>query len=177
MHIVDMLMFWGRTQPNRPALVQPEMVTTFGALADAIESISVRIDRLQLDTREPVAVSIANPSFFLAAAFALMRCGFPIALVNPPLMPHLRGAGIRNVLHDTEGQMVSGGRNIRFDMSWLPSATPPGTKSAYRERPTGTGKVTCFVSSPGELPKPFTQSIAGLSGGLGSPFGCANGHH
>ena len=37
MHVVDMVFFWARAEPDRPAIVQPEMVTTFQGLADAIE--------------------------------------------------------------------------------------------------------------------------------------------
>ena len=37
MHVVDMVFFWARTEPHRPALIQPEMVTTYQGLADAIE--------------------------------------------------------------------------------------------------------------------------------------------
>src|SRR5690349_20474230 len=96
-HVVDMVFFWAKAEPHRLALIQPEMVTSFQGLADAIESIGDRIDRLGLDTAEPVAISIANPSYFLAAIFALFRCGYSVAPVNPPLYPHLRSAGIRNL--------------------------------------------------------------------------------
>src|SRR5262249_33906984 len=99
MHVVDMVFFWARVEPDRLAIIQPEMVTTCRGLADAIESISDRIDQLGLDTGEPVAVSIANPSYFLATIFALFRCGFSVAPVNAPLLLHLRAAGIRNLIY------------------------------------------------------------------------------
>src|SRR5258708_37700861 len=93
-HVVDMVFFWARVEPHRLAIIQPEMVTSFQGLADAIESISDRIDRLGLDAGEPVAISIANPSYYLAAIFALFRCGFSVAPVNPSLYPHLPSAGL-----------------------------------------------------------------------------------
>ena len=93
-------------------------------------SISDRIDRLGLDTAEPVAISIANPSYYLATIFALFRCGFSVAPVNPRLYPHLRSAGVRNLIYDTHGQVLSGGRNVRFDMSWLPVRRPTASRSA-----------------------------------------------
>ena len=71
MNVVDMVFFWARTDPHRAAIIQPEMITTFRGLADAVESICERIDRLALDQREPIAVSLANPSFFIATAFAV----------------------------------------------------------------------------------------------------------
>src|SRR5215831_17328427 len=59
MHVVDMVFHWARIDPHRPAIILPELVTTFAGLADAIDSISNRIDQLALDPREPVATAIA----------------------------------------------------------------------------------------------------------------------
>src|SRR5262245_54085169 len=131
MHIVDMIHFWARTAPHRAAIVQPELVTTYQALADAIESIASRIERLGLDRSEPVAVAIANPAMLLATLFALGRTGYGAAPINLQLYPHLPAAGIRNLIYDIQGQMLSGGRNIRFDLSWLPQGGPGAPKRAY----------------------------------------------
>lgn len=169
MHIVDMLFFWGRAEPHRPALIQPEMVTSFQGLADAIESISDRVDQLGLDTAEPVAISIANPSYYLAAIFALFRCGFSVATVNPPLYPHLRPAGIRNLIYDAEGQVLSGGRNIRFDMSWVSADVSATARKPYRDRAAGDGNLIGFTSGTTGLPKPVVRSMEGLSERYRSP--------
>jgi acyl-coenzyme A synthetase/AMP-(fatty) acid ligase len=168
-HVVDMVFFWAKAEPHRLALIQPEMVTSFQGLADAIESISERIDRLELDTGEPVAISIANPSYYLAAIFALFRCGFTVAPVNPPLFPHLRSAGIRNLIYDTHGQVLAGGRNIRFDMSWVPGDIPPEKRKPYRRRPAGNGDLIGFTSGTTGLPKPVFRSMEGLSERYRSP--------
>jgi acyl-coenzyme A synthetase/AMP-(fatty) acid ligase len=169
-HVVDMVFFWAKTEPHRLAIIQPEMVTTFQGLADAIEAICDRIDRLGLDTSEPVAVSIANPSYSLAAIYALFRCGFSVAPVTPALYPHLRSAGIRNLIYDNQGQVLSGGRNIRFDMSWMPSDIPPEKRKPYRQRPAGNGDLICFTSGTTGLPKPAFRSMEGLSERRRSPL-------
>lgn len=168
MHVVDMLFFWARVEPDRLAIIQPEMVTTFRGLADAIESVSDRIDQLRLDPSEPVAVSIANPSYFLVTIFALFRCGFSVAPVNAPLLLHLRAAGIRNLIYDTQGQVLSGGRNIRFELSWLPA--PSVTRRPYRHRPAGDGNLIGFTSGTTGLPKPIVRSMKALSQRYGSPI-------
>ena len=36
MHVVDMVFHWARIDPHRPAIVLPELVTSFAGLADAI---------------------------------------------------------------------------------------------------------------------------------------------
>jgi acyl-coenzyme A synthetase/AMP-(fatty) acid ligase len=169
-HVVDMVFFWAKAEPHRLAVVQPEMVTSFQGLADAIESISERIDQLGLDTAEPVAISIANPSYYLAVIFALFRCGFSVAPVNPPLYPHLRSAGIRNLIYDSHGQVLSGGRNVRFDMSWLPGEIQPAARKPYRHRPAGSGDLIGFTSGTTGLPKPVFRSMEGLSERYRSPI-------
>ena len=168
-HVVDMVFFWAKAEPHRLALIQPEMVTSFQGLADAIKSISERIDRLGLDLAEPVAISIANPSYYLAAIFALFRCGYSVAPINPALYPHLRSAGIRNLIYDSQGQVLSGGRNIRFDMSWMPGDIPPEKRKPYRHRPAGNGDLIGFTSGTTGLPKPVFRSMEGLSQRYRSP--------
>lgn len=51
--------------------------------------------------------------------FALMRHGVSIAPVSPRALPHLRSHDIYNLIFIGEGLMLSGGRNIRFENSWL----------------------------------------------------------
>jgi acyl-coenzyme A synthetase/AMP-(fatty) acid ligase len=171
-----MIYYWARVVPHRPAIIQPEMVTTFQGLADAIDSVGDRIDRLNLNKREPVAVSIANPSFMLATAFALFRSGYGVAPVNMPLYPHLVGAGIRNLIYDTQGQVTSGGRNVRFDMSWLPEPEP-GVKRNYRQGPIENADCVFFTSETTGLPKKIIQGAAALTRLLEYPITCASGDH
>jgi len=169
MHIVDMIYFWARTVPNRLAIIQSEMVTTFQGLADAIESIGERIDRLNLNKSEPVAVCLANPSFLIATSFALMRNGYSVAPVNVRLYPHLAAAGIRNLIYDMDGQVTSGGRNIRFDMSWLPSPGEPTAAREYRKRPNENPDLIFFTSGTTGFPKKIIQSAASLDQVLSNP--------
>jgi acyl-coenzyme A synthetase/AMP-(fatty) acid ligase len=178
MNVVDMAFFWARTDPHRAAIIQPEMITTFQGLADAVESICERIDRLALDQREPIAVSLANPSFFIATAFAVLRCGYDVALVNSPLFPQLQPAGIRNLIYDSQGLVLSGGRNIRFDASWLPAATPSAPRKPYRRRPLGDVSVIRFSSGTTGLPKIHVLRRAAFDQRMGCPVtSCANGDH
>ncbi|HEY4407991.1 MAG TPA: class I adenylate-forming enzyme family protein [Xanthobacteraceae bacterium] len=178
MNVVDMVFFWARTDPHRAAVIQPEMITTFQGLADAVESIGERIDRLALDKSEPIAVSLANPSFFIATAFAVLRSGYDAALVNSPLFPQLQPAGIRNLIYDTQGLVLSGGRNIRFDMSWLPGAAPSAPRKPYRHRPLGDVSLIRFSSGTTGLPKKDVMRRAAFDQRLASPASSwANGDY
>src|SRR5262245_22235899 len=133
MHILDTVFHWARFDPHRPAIILPDMITTFAGLADAIESISNRIDQLGLDQREPVAVSIVNPALSLAVMLALLRSGYSAAAANRGLIPYLQPNGIRNLIYDLEGLVARGGRNIRLDGSWLQSGSDPTRR--HRRRP------------------------------------------
>jgi acyl-coenzyme A synthetase/AMP-(fatty) acid ligase len=162
MYVVDMVFHWARIDPHRPAIILPELVTTFAGLADAIDSISNRIDQLGLDPREPVAASIGNPALAIAVVFALQRSGFAAAPANRALIKHLQPNGVRNLIYDVEGFVASGGRNIRFDNSWLPAASSISTSRAYRRRPVGDVNAIFFTSGTTGLPKKFVQSRRGL---------------
>lgn len=162
MHVVDMVFHWARIDPHRPAIVLPELVTSFAGLADAIDSISNRIDQLGLDPHEPVATAIGNPALTIAVVFALQRSGFSVAPANRGLIKHLQSNGVRNLIYDVEGFVASGGRNIRFDNSWLPAASSASTRRAYRRRPVGDVNAIFFTSGTTGLPKKFVQSRRGL---------------
>ena len=177
MRVIDMIQCWARTAPHRPAIIQSEIVTTYQGLDDAIESIGERIDRLNLDKREPVAVCLANPSFMLATVFALMRGGYSVAPVNTAFYPHLAGAGLRNLIYDTAGQVTSGGRNIRFDMSWLPNPKHETANRTYGDRPVENVDCVFFTSGTTGLPKKIVQPAAALERLLQYPFTCASGNH
>jgi acyl-CoA synthetase (AMP-forming)/AMP-acid ligase II len=158
MHVVDMVFHWARIDPHRPAIILPELVTTFAGLADAVESISNRIDQLGLDPREPVATAIGNPALSLAVVFALQRSGFSAAPANRALIKHLQSNGVRNLIYDVEGFVASGGRNIRFDNSWLPAAASNGgafNTSIWRRRPVGDVDLIFFSADTTGLPKKF----------------------
>src|ERR1700692_1567797 len=119
MHPADMIFFWARSNPEQPALVQPDMVVTYRELAEAIETVSGRIEHYGFNKEEPVAVSIHQPIQKLAVCFALLRRGINVAPISRATLPYLRPSGISNLIFTGEGMMLSGGRNIRFEDSWL----------------------------------------------------------
>jgi acyl-coenzyme A synthetase/AMP-(fatty) acid ligase len=173
-NLVDMIYFWARTAPHRPAIIQRSMVTTYQGLADGIESIGERIDKLNLDKTEPVAVSIISPPYMFATLFALLRNGYSVAPVSGPRHPFLAAAGVRHVIHDREGLVVSGGRNIRFDPSWLPKPQP-GSSRNYKKREAASPNVIFFSSGSTGLPKKIVHSAEALSQRLTLPDACATG--
>jgi acyl-coenzyme A synthetase/AMP-(fatty) acid ligase len=119
MHPADIVFFWAKADPEQPALLQPGMAVTYGNLAQAIQAVSKRIDRLDLPRTDPVAVSIPHPTYALVVCLALMRAGFSVAPANPAAILFLRQHGITNLIYAGQGQILSGGRNIPFEPTWL----------------------------------------------------------
>jgi acyl-coenzyme A synthetase/AMP-(fatty) acid ligase len=175
--VIDMVQFWARAKPDYPAIVQSELITTYRALSDAIESIAERVERLNLEKTAPVAVSIANPSFTLATIFALLRVGYNVASISPSLFPFLQRHDIRNLINDAQGQVMSGGRNIRFDLSWLPSDTTNRTSRSNSGGAADIGDMIFFTSGTTGLPKKITQTAGALRELLRYPFTSASGTH
>jgi acyl-coenzyme A synthetase/AMP-(fatty) acid ligase len=155
MHILDMVFHWAKMDPHRRALILPEMITTYAGLVDGIESVSSRIDKLDLDKREPVAVALANPALLVTTILALLRSGFSAAPAYRGLIPHLQPNGIKNLIYDVDGLVASGGRNIRFDPSWLPTGSQSGRP---QPRPVGDVDIIFFTSGTTGLPKKFVQT-------------------
>jgi acyl-coenzyme A synthetase/AMP-(fatty) acid ligase len=173
MLFIEMIFYWARAAPQRAAIVQHDLTLTYRKFAEAIDLIGDRIERLGLDKSEPVAVSICVPAFMLAAAFALMRAGYSVALANPPLFPYLRAAGVRNIIHDLAEHAPSDGRSIRFDRSWLTSEASRTIWRQYEKRPTRDVDMIFFSSGSTGQPKRVAQTGSALDQLLGYYYSIA----
>lgn len=155
-----MIFHWARAKPHQPAIIQPDTIITYRGLADAIVFISQRLATLNLDPRKPVGVSIEHPAKQLAVCFALQRSGFIAAPIYRGLLPYLHAVGIEDLIYESEGNVVSGGRNIRFDASWLP-AGPVTLPNAAQPLPAApTPDMVFFTSGTTGVPKKVIQTEA-----------------
>jgi acyl-coenzyme A synthetase/AMP-(fatty) acid ligase len=154
-----MIFQWARAKPHQPAIIQPDTIITYRGLADAIVSISQRLATLNLDPKKPVGVSIEHPAKQLAVCFALQRSGIVAAPVYRGLFPYLRTIGIDDLIYESEGNVLSGGRNIRFDASWLP-AGPVALPAVEPSRQAPAPDMIFFTSGSTGAPKKIVQTEA-----------------
>jgi acyl-CoA synthetase (AMP-forming)/AMP-acid ligase II len=119
MHIVDMVYFWARTMPQRPAVIQPQGIVTYRALAQAIESAAEHFARNIADKSKPVAVSVSTGPKMLVASLGLLRAGFDVIPASPSMFEQLPAAGTDTLVYERDGSTLDGGTNILFDENWL----------------------------------------------------------
>jgi len=161
MHPADLIFFWAKANPDRPAIIQPDMVLSYRDFAGAIDAVSTRIDGFKLDRQAPVAVSIDHPARQLVVCYALLRSGYTAAMAGPGMMAFLQGNGIENVIYAGEAPMLSGGRSLQFHDNWLrrdnklPLPWNPAQPSAAQHTPlifftSGTTGVPKKIVLPGE---------------------------
>jgi acyl-coenzyme A synthetase/AMP-(fatty) acid ligase len=161
MHIVDMVYFWARTMPQRPAVIQPEGIVTYRALAQAIESAAEYFARNIPDKSKPVAVSVATGSKMLVASLGLLRAGFNVLPATKTLFEHLPSAGANTLVYERDGATLDGGTNILFDETWLTIGTNSRKlDTPIREMKTKGGHIIYFTSGSTGRPKKVAQTLA-----------------
>jgi len=154
MHIVDMVYFWARTSPRRPAVIEPAGSTTYVAFAHSVEAAAEHFAQNIADKSRPVAVSIQTGSKMLVALLGLLRAGFDVVLANNALLKHLSSTGANTLVYERDGVTLDRGTNILFDENWQSF----GTKAETENRPlprsrTEGGNILCFTSGTTGRPK------------------------
>ena len=159
MHIVDMVYFWARTTPRRPAVIQHDGIVTYLALAQGIESAAEYFASNILDRSKPVAVSVQTAAKMLVASLGLLRAGFSIIAATKAEYEHLPPSDTNTLVYERGGATLEGRTNILFNKSWLsfganvsPSAKP------LRQPRTKDSDVFFFTSGTTGRPKRIVRT-------------------
>ncbi len=119
MHIVDMVYFWARTIPQRPAIIQPNGILTYRALAEGIESAAEHFARNIADRSKPVTVSLGSDPKMLIASLGLLRSGFNIIVASAANLALISPSDSHTLVRERDSATLSDRTNIVFEEAWL----------------------------------------------------------
>ena len=158
MHPADAMLFWAKVFPQRLAVMLPNMAITYQAMAQAIEAVSERIGRLQLDPGEPLAVFIDDPAKLIAVCFALVRNGISCAPAPHMTIAQLKANNIKSVLFSGPSEPAAAAKTVRFDDSWLRRGAAAPAAPAARRDSAHYGDLIFFTSGSTGVPKKVIMS-------------------
>jgi acyl-coenzyme A synthetase/AMP-(fatty) acid ligase len=162
MHIVDMVCFWARTMPQRPAVIQPVGIVTYRALAQGIESAAEHFARSITDKSKPVTVSLPDASKMLIASLGLMRAGFDIIVATRRELEHVQPGDSPTFVYE-RGEAPLGDRtSIVFEESWLEvGANTTRASRPLRQSKTSDSDIFFFTSGTTGRPKRVVRTQQG----------------
>lgn len=114
-----MVYFWARTMPLRPAVIVPQGVLTYRALAQGIESAAEHFARSIPDRSKPVTVALASAPKMLVASLGLLRAGFDIIVSGQSDLAHIAPADSNILVSERGGTNPADRTTIVFDEAWL----------------------------------------------------------
>src|SRR5579859_1782724 len=155
MHIVDIIYYWARTAPLRPAIIEPSGVITYGQLAQATESAAEYFAGNIADKSRPIAISIPTGSKMLVALLGLLRGGFNVVLAYSAVFKELAAIPATTLVFERGTPTLDGGENIPFNDAVL-DLDPKSTRANKPLPVTGTsigGNILSFTSGTTGRPK------------------------
>lgn len=114
-----MVYFWARTMPLRPAVIVPEGILTYRALAQGIESAAEHFARSVPDRSKPVTVSVSSAPKMLVASLGLLRAGFDIIVAGQNELIHIPPSDSNTLVYERGGTTLGDRTNVIFEESWL----------------------------------------------------------
>ena len=159
MHAADMVHFWAKTIPRRPAIIRPEGVVTYAALSGAIETAADYFARVIPDRDKPVAISIDSAAGMIVGSLGLACAGFSIVPVSRNLLANAPTAGATTLVHGRDGPLLDGGNNILFEEQWpAGGAIRADRQRGAKRAPVADVRMIVFTSGTTGKPKQVVQS-------------------
>jgi acyl-coenzyme A synthetase/AMP-(fatty) acid ligase len=154
MNIVDMVYYWARATPRRPAVIEAAGTIPYTTLAHAIEASAQYFAANIEEKSKPVAVSVNTGSKMLVALLGLLRAGFDVVLANDAVFKHLSSIGVNTLIFERGGATLTGAVNIPFDDNWLSLGRRAETQTMPLPRKkTDDHNILCFTSGTTGRPK------------------------
>jgi acyl-coenzyme A synthetase/AMP-(fatty) acid ligase len=153
MHIVDVVYYWARSAPLRPAFIETSGVVTYATLANGIELAAEHFAANIEDRSQPVALCIASGSKMLIALLGLLRAGFDVVLSGTNVFKELKPLGTTTLVYERDIPTLDGGQNIMFDDNWLHFGFAVKKRKPLRSGSAQGRNILCFTSGTTGRPK------------------------
>ena len=153
MHIVDVVYFWARAIPLRPAVIEPAGSITYASLARAVETAAEHFAANIPDKSKPVAISFNSGSKMLVALLGLLRAEFNVVLAYKTVFKHLSSVGTSTLVFERGTPELEGANNIPFNDSWISFGIKPDTQKPIHQTTPRGGNILCFTSGTTGRPK------------------------
>ncbi len=105
MNFVDMILYYARIQPEKPAVILPDRVVTYGMMGAGIRSVATAISEASLNSGQTVAVRIESESRHLIVVSALYRLGIVSVSVPGGIDLSTTGLKVDAVISDQNGAL------------------------------------------------------------------------
>ena len=153
MHIIDIVYYWARSAPLRPAIIEPSGVVTYARLAQAVEGAAEYFAGNIADRSRPVAISLPTGSKMLVALLGLLRAGFSVVLAHPNLFKELAAIPATTLIFERGTPTLEGGANIPFNDALLNTGPDAKPIKALPITSTVGGDILTFTSGTTGRPK------------------------
>jgi acyl-coenzyme A synthetase/AMP-(fatty) acid ligase len=154
----DLIFHHALSRPEKPAIILPDRVATYGMLAQSILRVEERFRSLALTPGALVCLSIDSPIRQLIVGAALFRLGHPVIIsAQPEAIVSLR-LPVGVFLHGAGVSFIPGQRQALVDDAWFAGER----RSPRASRPKGfiDDRAICLVAlSSGTTGRPKAISL------------------
>jgi acyl-coenzyme A synthetase/AMP-(fatty) acid ligase len=127
-----MFMYYGRTNPEKQAIILGDRVVTFGMLASGIRSVAAEIEASGLNRTQTVAVRIDSPIRHIIIVSALYRLGIvSLSVYGSEELSHT-GVTIDAIISDEDKVFPGYGRTLFLQDHWFMRQTDPHAPAPAR---------------------------------------------
>ena len=151
MNFVDMIMYYGHSNPEKQAIILVDRVVSYRMLASGIRSVETAVIETGLDKRNIVAVRVENQIRHLILASALYRLGIVSVSVTERMDLAKAGVKVDALISDKNQPLPNLGRLIVLGDAWF--------QRSPRILPFQSLDAGLFVDAQGQ----FAMLVAGFT--------------
>jgi acyl-coenzyme A synthetase/AMP-(fatty) acid ligase len=129
MNFVDMIMYYGHSNPEKQAIILVDRVVSYRMLASGIRSVETAVIEAGLDRRHIVAIRVDSQTRHLIVVSALYRLGIVSVSVTDDMDLAKAGVKVDALIGDKNQPLPNMGRRIVLGDDWFqrpPNAARPG---------------------------------------------------